>query len=423
MNGANCKYIEKCFANIKYNRDVNSSLLAISNTIKREYNIDVTIDIIKNKSNVFFGMNIYPSTSDLCEIAAIMKEKDCTPSTITEAWRRIKNWCIEIDNLLFEDINMDIQPDELTALLLHEIGHVILSDEVPKSTLKIFKTNFFKQNIYFKNIFYDKLVNCIDYIMTFPLIEACSNKAFFKKGFGRYNYDKSLQKEFYADEFVARNGYGEALYTFIEKLIMYGQNDIVNKTCKERENELNMVTDWAFDNIQSLTMRRGKLYKSLKVEMKRNPSNLVKNMCNMINSVMFKEPVNEFKNTDTIIMESFIINGLTKATNNFTRLLDKHNRVKPCKMRDLDVFEVEIANINTVDDKMYIIECLNDELEKADYALMLLEYGHPDRVTQSKSTITTFKNAVLKLLHQAKMAELPPERYGLFIKYPKGYEG
>lgn len=425
MNKANSEYIEKCFAKIKYNKDVNSSLLAISNTLKREYGKNFTIEIIKNNTNEFFGMNVYPSPADLYRIANRMALCDDSSLDISKAWNDIDQWCIEIDSLLFEDINMDIQANELTALLLHEIGHVVISDEVPRSTFKIFKVNFFKQDLGFRNIFHDKLVNhdVIAWIMTFPLIEACSNKSFFKRNFGKLKYNRALEKEFYADAYVAKCGYGDALYDFIEKLIMYGKNEMVNKTCDEKANELTMVTNWSFDNINSLTMRRGKLYKSLKVEMKRNPSSLVKAISQKLNKVVFKEPESSFKNTDTVIIESFIINSLSKATSNFSRLLDKHNRVKPCKIRDLDIFEVEIANINTVDDKMYVIECLHDEIDKADYALMLLEYGKNDRVTQSRSTIQAYKDNALKLLKQAKEAKIPEERYGLFIKYPKGYEG
>ena len=426
MNKANSSYIEQCFTKIKYKKDVNSSLLAISNTLRREYGKTFTIEIIKNKTNVFFGMNIYPSPSKLMDIAQRMSlNEHMSQEELTDWWNQIDSWCIEIDSLLFDDINMDIQADELTALLLHEIGHVVISDEVPKSCLKIFKVNFFKQDLGFRNIFYDGNIkrDVIGYVMSFPLIEACSNKSFFKRNFGKLKYNQALEREFYADKYVLKCGYGDALYNFIEKLIMYGQNDMVNKTCDEKANELTMVTNWSFDNINSLTMRRGKLYKALKVEMKRNPSTVVKTIATNLNHMIFKEPDGDFQNTNTLIIESFIINGLTKAANNVTRLLDKYNRVKPCKMRDLDIFEVEIANINTVDDKMYVIECIHDELDKADYALMLLEYGKNDRVTQSRSTIQAYKDSALKLLKQAKEAKIPEERYGLFIKYPKGYEG
>lgn len=424
MNEANCKYIESCFRNIKYNKDVAHSLLAISNTIRRDHNIDLTIEVIKNKSNVFFGMNIYPSPDELIRISHALINKDNTAAKVSEEWKNIRSWHVEIDSLLFDDINLDVSPAELTALLLHELGHVVFSDEVPRTTFKVFKLNFFKRDLSFKNIFSEaKLVpeGVQSLVMTFPIIEACSNKTFYKAGYGRGT--SAIKKEFYADEFVLKCGYGEALYDFIEKLIMYGQSDIINKSNAEKENDIEIITNWSFDNLNSLVKRRGKLYKSLKVEMKRNPSSIVRDICYRLNTKIFKEPQNDFKNVDTVIMESFIINGLTKASNSFTRLLDKHNRVKPCKMRDLDIFEVEIANIHNVDDKMYVLECLHDELEKAEYALMLLAEGHEGRVTQSKSTIIAYRDMVLKLIKDAKMANIPEERYGLFIKYPKGYEG
>ena len=422
MRIESCKYIESCFRNIKYGKDVNRSLIAISNTIKRELNKDVTIEIIHNTSNVFFGMNIYPAPDEIVKIADKIN-RDHTPTEITEQWKNINAWCIEIDDLLFEDINLDIQADELTALLLHELGHVVLSDEVPKSVLKSVKINLFKRELSFKNIMKaDSPVGngVIPLVLSFPIIEACSNKGFFKSGFGR---GIDLKREFAADEYVKRCGYGQSLYNFIEKLIAYGEGNMVNKSNAEKENEIGIITNWAFDNLHSLVKRKGKLYNSLKVEMKRNPSNYVKTICKRLNDKVFKEPVQSFVNTNAVVTESFVVNGLNKAAANFTRFVDKHNRVKPCKVRDLDVFAVEIANITTVDDKMYLIECLHDELDRVEYALMLLDDGKVDRVTQSKTTLLQYRDNVIKLLNEAKIAKIPEEKYGLFIKYPKGYEG
>ena len=69
MKKASFEYIDECFRNIKFNKDVNHSLVSISNTLKREYDISVNIEIVKNTSNIFFGMNIYPSIDDLKRIA------------------------------------------------------------------------------------------------------------------------------------------------------------------------------------------------------------------------------------------------------------------------------------------------------------------------------------------------------------------
>ena len=422
MRGESCKYIESCFRNIKYGKDVNRSLVAISNTIKRELDKDVTIEIIKNKSGVFFGMNIYPAPDELVRIAEGLKDK--TPTELTEKWKNIRHWHIEIDSILLEDdINLDTTADEMTALLLHELGHVVVSDEVPKRVLRVFKKNLFKRELQFRNIFNSEtsIPNGVEWkMMTFPFIEACSNKVFLKSGYGR---GIDLKHEYVADEYVVRCGYGVPLRNFIEKLIMYGEGDMVNKTNAECDNDIEVITNWTFDNLNSLTMRKGKLYKALKVEMKRNPSSIVRVMCDRINKAVFKETPRDFRNVDVVITESFVINGLNKASANFTRFVDKYNRVKPCKLRDLDVITVEIANINNVDDKMFLIECLHDELDRVEYALMLLDQGRVERVTQSKATLVQYRDNVMKLLSDAKEARIPEEKYGLFIKYPKGYEG
>lgn len=447
MKKASFEYIDECFRKVKFNRDVEHSLATISNTLKREFDINVKIEIVKNTANVFFGMNIYPSIEDLKEIANEMMSDKIRLEEFTNKWEKIKEWNIEIDSLLFEDLGFDIDAEELTALLLHEIGHVIFSDEVPKTTLKVVKFNVLKRDLMFRNIFKEGKVNGL--IMAFPIIEACSNKSFCKK---------SLNKELNADEFARKCGYGKELYSLIDKLIVNGQNDMVNKSIKEKEQDVAIIVNWSLDNINSLVTRKRKLYRSLKLEMIRNPSNYVKEVAMKLNSLLFNESKKTFINTNetqhiitgednkpvimdmrkcyentseiTIddiqmdpIIESMVTKAIAKSANSVTRFFDKHNRVKPCKIRELDVIEVEIANIKNADDKMFILECLHDELDKVLYALDLLAEGRNEKVTQSKQTLEAYCAKVNKLINECKNTPIPKEQYGLFIKYPKGYEG
>ena len=149
MKKASFQYIDDCFRNIKYGKDMTQSFVSIVNTLKREFNIKVSIDIVKNTSNVFFGMNIYPSINDLRRIADLMISDKTRSEEFIHSWNEIEEWCIEIDSLLFDDLGFDIEAGELTALLLHEIGHVIFSDEVPKTTLKVVKFNVLKRELMF----------------------------------------------------------------------------------------------------------------------------------------------------------------------------------------------------------------------------------------------------------------------------------
>ena len=240
MKKASFQYIDDCFRNIKYGKDMTQSFVSIVNTLKREFNIKVSIDIVKNTSNVFFGMNIYPSINDLRRIADLMISDKTRSEEFIHSWNEIEEWCIEIDSLLFDDLGFDIEAGELTALLLHEIGHVIFSDEVPKTTLKVVKFNVLKRELMFRNLFKEGNVNGL--IMSFPIIEACSNKSFSKK---------SLNNELNADEFVRKCGYGKELYTLIDKLIVNGQNSMVNKHIKEKEQDISIITNWSLDNINS----------------------------------------------------------------------------------------------------------------------------------------------------------------------------
>ena len=123
------------------------------------------------------------------------------------------------------------------------------------------------------------------------------------------------------------------------------------------------------------------------------------------------------------VIEAPVVAAIAKGAKSVTRFFDKHNRIKPCKMRELDVIEVEIANIKNADDKMFILECLHDELDRVRYALDLSYEGRSEKVGQSIPSLMNYKNKVLKLINECKNTPIPKEQYGLFIKYPKGYEG
>ncbi len=75
------------------------------------------------------------------------------------------------------------------------------------------------------------------------------------------------------------------------------------------------------------------------------------------------------------------------------------------------------------DDKIYLLENLHDELDRANLALTLIEQGRAEKVGQSKQTIEEYKVEVLKLIVKAKAIEIQKEKFGLFVKYPEGYEG
>jgi hypothetical protein len=70
-----------------------------------------------------------------------------------------------------------------------------------------------------------------------------------------------------------------------------------------------------------------------------------------------------------------------------------------------------------------VLDLIYDKLDLVNAALDYIEQGKTDKVNQSKSTLTNFKNQLEKLRQTVLNTQVKEKQYGVFIKYPKGYEG
>ena len=123
------------------------------------------------------------------------------------------------------------------------------------------------------------------------------------------------------------------------------------------------------------------------------------------------------------INEAFILSKLNdkkfKAPNG---ALDSSGRVRRLSPRDLDIYRAELERVNTVDDKIFLLERLYDLLEVAEYAKYLLA-NEPKRVMQSEQTIDAYIAHIHEIISEVNKRKVTQTKYGLYIKYPADYEG
>ena len=86
----------------------------------------------RNTDNLFFGMIVMPVFNNQTTMDIIMNNN---PIVVTDYY-------LEIDSKLF---NIDLTADELTAVLLHEIGHMVL-DDVPVKKVRSAIDRYFTKN-------------------------------------------------------------------------------------------------------------------------------------------------------------------------------------------------------------------------------------------------------------------------------------
>ena len=124
-----------------------------------------------------------------------------------------------------------------------------------------------------------------------------------------------------------------------------------------------------------------------------------------------------------VINEAFILssmkNNKAKAPHG---AMDSSGRVKKLQLRDLDIYRAELERVDTVDDKIFLLERLYDLLDIADYAKYMVQTD-ARRVTQSEHVIDLYIEQVHELINEVNKKRITKTKYGLYIKYPADYEG
>ena len=125
-------FVEECFRNIQHEKEVSKNLKLIENAIRREYGVNLKISIIDN-NKTFFGMCVYPSVEEINALTKLLLETNVRMADVEKLHIEFMTkgeHIVEIDSLLLYDHNLNASAGEITAILLHEIGHIITSNSI-----------------------------------------------------------------------------------------------------------------------------------------------------------------------------------------------------------------------------------------------------------------------------------------------------
>ena len=403
-------FIESCFRNIQHERDIESNVKLIERTIKREYGISVDITIIDNGKN-FFGMCIFPSPEEMSALTkALINTEAGSMKDVEKLHQQYMvhgDKIIEIDSRLLYDSEINATPAEITAVLLHEIGHIVASNSM------INKLKRAKE--YMLSKFDNKTLHLLPKI---PLKEYLFSIATLQIFGQRFNVQLIKEKE--ADELALKEGYGEDLVNLLNKLIANGHGEQVKKSKRDQEKDIEVTIDWLIVNIKELEYRKNRLKKSLTILKLTTPSLYVADRVSEVLDKMYKKDRKAYE--EVLLNESFIIGSLkNKRLKAPSGAMDR-GRVAKLQARDLNIYRAELERVNTVDDKIFLLERLHDLLDVAEYAKYMCQED-PKRVMQSEQTIDNYIKELNDLIRMTSEKPIGKEKYGLFIKYPADYEG
>lgn len=405
-------FVEECFRNIQQEKEVNKNLKLIENAIKREFGINLKISIINNKKN-FFGMCVYPSEDEINILTKMLLETNVRMKDVEKVHIEFMTkgeHTVEIDSLLLYDPNLNASAGEITSILLHEIGHIIASNGIV--------CRFERAKEYMTVKFDNKTRKLVPII---PMITKVFNIATLQIFSNHFNVD--LAKEKKADDLAFKMGYGEDLHNILGKLIANGHGERVRRSSKDMDKDIELTVDWLIVNIKELEYRKNRLKRSMQLLLLTTPSQYLANWIHKINDSIFKDDEKEMIEKAVVINEAFILSRLNdKNIKAPSGALDSSGRVKRLSPRDLDIYRAELERVNTVDDKIFLLERLYDLLEVAEYAKYMVEH-EPRRVMQAEQSIDAYITQIHEIIGEVNKRRVTQTKYGLYIKYPADYEG
>lgn len=422
------------------------STMDITEGSRRSMDFDIWITG-RHKEPSFF-MCITPVDTEIVEFSKLLGEPNCSLHDAIEKWNRIDKWVLEIEEEILNPQTINFTPLELTAMLLHEIGHVIYSNSVPEkiyngfqaSRLRMMKTKDFRKIKLFANF------------LAVPVNLACAvTSNIIKRG---------TKLEFEADAYVLQYGnkYGEALASALDKIInTFGTTKIQDSTHSNKS--LAQEMDWAMVSIKEAIARSGKIKNELAYRAARAERKTMKALCIRIMNafgIAFKD---SYSNAPVdMAMESFdmVFEGGTVLPSTYSLeyivgspfgkaleasrsievsndmlaieafVKSKHGKkdfksLLPTQY-DIDNIMIEIDRIKTHQDRIFVLDLIYNKLE--DLAVLQEAMDNDPNLKRKYGTqvdnMVKQLNALREVVLNKKNLD---KKYKLWVQVPAGYEG
>ena len=364
--------MQKCMQSIK-NGANSSNLNNLKNELNRFFRDSTCEDIIytKNTDKLFFGMCVMP----------VISTEDAVGILNSSESKRIEKYYLEFDSKLF---SIGLSSQELTAILLHEVGHMV-NDTMPvdktRSAIDVYLTNnddvlVLKDSIHEKELFRYAIKDTMRKVTS---IFYCKNE------------------EIIADEFVVMCGFGNELESAYKKIV--SSNGVLSRGVDDKLNvlqwTLRLYKDLGIKRIYAIKiMNKGKSLTGSKLE-KRELDIAAKSLDKMDYIV---------QNESALILE-----GL-KHTSLFSGI--RRDGMKNLE-DDLYEYNIRIKNVSEEDEALLLLRQINMRMSIIDDYMTNenLDEKEKDRWYRLYNKYSMLRESL------SKKAVYNNKNYGLFIDY------
>ena len=375
------------------------------------FNISVT-PIEKNERDLYFIMSVFPDESTVDKIITSITNDDTDIQAIQRLWQLNKVWNIEIDERILQDKPIGFTPSELTAMLLHEIGHIVISTSIPSRVSIIIKYELLKSKFSNRMMLKDKIFRSI---LSIPILDACVS-----------DYTRtisSIKDEVEADSFAAKMGYRRDLITALKKVMVVsksaGQQSVNDKIVSGVRLALSTVSDLEKRNIE---LSKNRLFGFREEASSQYIKDFVESYIDKIYGT--DESNSTFTNRR---LDYFIECGQkTIQDGYYTEFFLFKKELKRIDPVEIDYIGSKISSIQDENDRMMIISYIHHKLDLVDYYIEIMSnpktaarYNIPHTLPQ----LIKIKNILTEYRIQALKQPLPLKNKGLLVSWADGYEG
>ena len=405
------KSIDNAFLVLQEDKASETGKKIIKDSLNEIFDVEFDIEIIPVNDNApLFVMSVFPEKSVVSKIISSVTTNSGNIETIKKLWQQNKKWTLEIDERILNKNIINCSNRELTALVLHEIGHVVCTNSIPSRISTIIQYEIAKSKLENKILAADKLFSKI---LALPILNACVSDS--RKS------DKPLSVEIKADNFAKKMGYQQELLSVLKKITTnqkYPKGGTINKNMEE-------MTKFSINTLNQLKAREDNLLKKNLVSLKKEcVSPYIESYIDDFYNTIFETGD---KSISSIEHLTFMENRADSIVENYyTEFFFGKKKLSKIDPAELDYIDIKTNEIKNENDKMMLISYIHSKLDIIDFYLEILKdpklakkYNVPnsaDQLERMRTRLLTSRENILKY-------KIPERNKGIIIAWPENYEG
>ena len=393
-----------------------SGMSLITDTLHECFGDEFSGYVVSTPPDVpMFVMSIFPERSTADKIIQSVVNGNTNFSTIQSLWEKNTKWTIEIDERILKDV---FTTRELTAMLLHEVGHLLESKAITTRVITVLQYEYAKTSMQNKMLLHTKVFRSI---MSLPIINTCIAD---QKG-------PNLKEEIKADRYAKKLGYTKDLISAMSKLAKHPKCDLK----KSPSEAMKTTTQFSLNTLENLENRKNELVKRELTTLKEAvQSPYLESMLVDIYGMWFvdESAFNESTRLEYYIQEgkktAYIENTMKEAAESYMKEFGifgkkKLQRIDPC---EIDYISLKIDQIRSDLDKMMIVSYIHNKMDMVNFYMDLLDdpaSAKKYNVPHSRSYLMNVQKQLELLREKALKKVIPPKQPDIYVAYPSGYEG